>query len=360
MEVKLSLRWQLGRQQSHELEPLAFDLLTSVERGLSLRRAALEAGVSYRHAWGQMREWEQRLGAALIHLERGKPASLSPLGRSLLWARRRADARLTPALDSVAAEIGHELSSLLVDSRPLRLVASHDLALEQLRGLLADAIGRPFNVQYRGSMDAVRQLVAGRCDLAGYHIPGITERGPIETAFAEALPVEQYRSVCFVGRSQGLILPPANPAGLRSLNDLARPSLRFLNRQSGSGTRLLFDALLKQAGVPAQSINGYDSEEFTHLAVAAMVASGAADAGFGIQAAAERFGLGFVPMVTEHYLFAFRSRDADSDWVKRLLGVLRPDAQLGQTIACLPGYDCSCMGEAWPFGHGCGARPAGR
>ena len=360
MEVKLSLRWQLGRQQSEALEPLVFDLLTRIERGLSLRRAALEAGVSYRHAWGQMREWEQRLGAALIHLERGKPASLSPLGRSLLWAKRRADARLTPALDSVAAEVGHELSTLLVDSRPVRLVASHDLALEQVREPLADAIGRPLNVQYRGSMDAVRQLAAGRCDLAGYHIPDIADRSHIEAAFAEALPVDKYCSVCFVGRSQGLILPPGNPTGLTSLKDLTRPSVRFLNRQSGSGTRLLFDALLDQASVPRQAINGYYSEEFTHLAVAAMVASGAADAGFGIQAAAEKFGLAFVPMVTEHYLFAFRARDANSDWVRQLLDVLRPDAQLGQTIACLPGYDCSCMGDSWPFGHGRGARQAGR
>ena len=360
MEVKLSLRWQLGRQGSVDVAPLVFDLLTGVERGLSLRRAAREAGVSYRHAWGRMRDWEQQLGAALIHLERGRSASLSPLGRSLLWARRRAEARLTPALDSVAAEVNHELSSLLVDSSPIRLIASHDLALEQVRTPLADALGRPLNVQYRGSMDAVRQLAAGRCDLAGYHIPAITERGPIETAFAEALPIQQYRSVCFVGRRQGLILPPGNPAGLRTLRDLTRRSLRFLNRQSGSGTRLLFDALLDHAGVPGQAINGYDSEEFTHLAVAAMVASGAADAGFGIQAAAERFGLAFQPMVTEQYLFAYRLGDADSDWVRGLLNVLRAESQLGQTIASLPGYDCSCMGESWPFDQGRGASRAGR
>ncbi len=348
VKVKLDIQWAMGQSDIQTLDPLVFALLEAVERGQSLRRAAVDCGVSYRHAWGMMRQWQDHLGSALVELERGRGASLSRLGRALLWSRRRAEARLRPAVDSFAAEIEQELTALTAESTPLRLVASHDLAIELLRERLLASGKFSFNMVYRGSLDAVRQLAAGHCDLAGYHVPDLAESRHIEADFRRLLPSDEFQSVRFVDRNQGLILPFGNPFGVRTISDLAGNGLRFLNRQAGSGTRLLFDELLDQADIQPTDIHGYKAEEFTHLAVAAMVASGAADASFGIQAAAERFGLDFVPMVREHYLLAFRKTKPVSARLAELLKLLQTDADLRTAINALPGYDASHIGQPWP------------
>jgi molybdate-binding protein len=115
----------------------------------------------------------------------------------------------------------------------------------------------------------------------------------------------------FIDREQGLILGRGNPAGVRSFGDIAKKRLRFINRQPGSGTRLLVDALLAAARLQAADINGYGAEEFTHGAVAATVASGGADAGLGLRAAAAEYGLPFVPLVRERYLVAIRTKELE-------------------------------------------------
>jgi molybdate transport repressor ModE-like protein len=348
MDVKLDICWGLGHDTPEPMDPLIFGLLAAVERGCSLRSAATRCGASYRHAWGLMREWESRLGAPLLELERGRGASLSSVGRCLLWAQRRTDARLAPMLDSLSAEIEHELGELLARSTPLKMVASHDLALDQLRERFNAREGGLLNVQYRGSLDAVRQLVAGHCDVAGYHVPDSSgNRGQIETGFNRLMPTDDYLSIHFVSRRQGLMLSPELSGKIIGLQDLAGGGLRFLNRQRGSGTRLLLDELLADAGVSTSDILGYEVEEFTHLAVAAMIASGAADVGFGVQAAAERFGLAFLPMVVEHYLLAFRRASQSTEWCQELLSILAEDQSLRDSIEQLPGYTCDRMGETW-------------
>lgn len=348
MDVKLDIRWALGHETPEALDPLVFELLEAVERGCSLRSAAARCSASYRHAWGLMREWEDRLGAPLLELERGRGASLSSVGRCLLWAQRRTEARLAPMLDSLSAEVEHELDELLARSTPLKMVASHDLALDHLRDRFNAREGGLLHIQYRGSLDAVRQLVAGHCDIAGYHVPErVVNQVQIENGFNRLMPSEDYQSVCFVSRRQGLMLGKDLAREITHVKDLAASGLRFLNRQRGSGTRLLFDELLADAGVASTDILGYEVEEFTHLAVAAMVASGAADVGFGVQAAADRFGLEFVPMATEHYLLAYRSSERNLDWINALVSLLRYDQDLRSAIGVLPGYDCSRMGEAY-------------
>jgi molybdate transport repressor ModE-like protein len=348
MNVKLDIRWGLGHETPESMDPLVFELLEAVERGCSLRSAAAGCGVSYRHAWGMMREWEDRLGIPLLELERGRGASLSSVGRCLLWARRRTDARLAPMLDSLSAEVEHELGELLARSTPLKMVASHDLAIDLLRDRFNAHEKRLLNIQYRGSLDAVRQLAAGHCDVAGYHVPErVSKREQIESGFNRLMPAEEYQSVYFVSRRQGLMLRKDLPGNIASVQDLAGSGLRFLNRQRGSGTRLLLDQLLVDGGIAPGDILGYEIEEFTHLAVAAMLASGAADVGFGVQAAAERFGLAFVPMVHEHYLLAFRKSSRSAEWCQDLLSILEDDQDLRHSITQLAGYDCDRMGEDW-------------
>ena len=135
-----------------------------------------------------------------------------------------------------------------------------------------------------------------------------------------------HRLVRFVDRDQGLILPRGNPAGIRSLRDVAANGMRFINRQRGSGTRLLIDQMIADEGIDPRSLDGYGKEEFTHPAVAATVASGGADAGIGLRAAAAEYDLAFVPLVRERYFLAVRVKDLESPAVVRLLEVLRSPA----------------------------------
>ena len=121
-------------------------------------------------------------------------------------------------------------------------------------------------------------------------------------------------------------MPPGNPAAIREAADLGRPGLRFVNRQRDSGTRFLLDQLLQAAGVDPKGLQGYENEEHTHAAVAAHIASGLADVGLGIEAAARQFGLDFIPLATEHYYLAVHKDNLPKPEVEYLLGVLRGDA----------------------------------
>jgi putative molybdopterin biosynthesis protein len=153
--------------------------------------------------------------------------------------------------------------------------------------------------------------------------------------------------VRFAAREQGLMVPKGNPRRVRGLEDLGAKHLSFVNRQRGSGTRMLFDELLAQRGLRSADIRGYNTEEFTHLAVAATVAAGRADAGFGVKAAATRFGLDFLPLRRERYWFAMRARDEDNAPMRAFLKELRGDA-LRRMARQFPGYDARAAGEVCP------------
>jgi putative molybdopterin biosynthesis protein len=147
-------------------------------------------------------------------------------------------------------------------------------------------------------------------------------------------------------RTQGLMLAPGNPLQLRVLADLARPGVRFVNRQAGSGTRLLTEHLLAEQGVLASSIAGFSTApaEDSHLAVAAAVASGSADAGIGIEAAALRYGVGFIPLVEEDYFLVCLQDALEQPAVVKLREVLQSPGWRS-TVAALPGYAAAHSGE---------------
>jgi molybdate-binding protein len=143
--------------------------------------------------------------------------------------------------------------------------------------------------------------------------------------------------VHFADRSQGLIVATGNPLRIGSLRDLARRTVRFVNRQAGSGSLLFFDALLAAHRIRPAQIAGYRHEEFTHAAVAAMIASGSADAAFGIEAAATRHGLAFVPMAQERYFLALRAPVSARPAVQTLLTALQ-SRWFRNLVRELPGY----------------------
>jgi putative molybdopterin biosynthesis protein len=344
--VKVNCAWFLDRETPEELDGPLFPLLQAIRDTGSIGKSAKLVGFSYRYAWGLVGKWQELLGQPLVLKERGRGARLAPLGEKLLWAERRLRARITPQLESFSAELQRELSGVIFAAYPaVSVCASHDLALAELRDLLGQRPGIQLDLEFRGSLDSLQALDKGKCDLAGFHLAQSHGRGTLShLAFRQWLKPRMHRLIDFVTREQGLIVARGNPKGLANLSDLAQPGVRFVNRQRGSGTRYQFDQLLWEAGLDRSSIEGYQNEEFTHLAVAATIGGGQADAGYGIKAAATKYGLDFVPLLKERYFFACRAESLQQPTVQELLDVLRGEA-FRSLVANLAGYDVSHAGE---------------
>ncbi|HET6757402.1 MAG TPA: substrate-binding domain-containing protein [Burkholderiales bacterium] len=347
LQIKLRYSWLAGSENTQALDQSLFNLLYAIHRTGSINKAARHVGLSYRYVWGMVGKWQTIFGRSLVEMRRGRGARLTSFGEKLLWAEQRVRARLSPQLESLAAEVERELNQVFEVVRPsLRIHASHDLALAQLRDLLAPQTGTRLDLQFRGSLDAMASLARGDCDIAGFHIA--ENRGqatPLPLSYRQYLKPRAHRLIYFVTRQQGLILPAGNPRRIRGLRDVASSKARFVNRQQGSGTRLQFDQLLWEAGIEAIEIDGYAQEEFTHLAVAATVASGMADAGFGIKAAAVQYGLDFVPMSNEDYFLLCKTEMLKKQTVQGFVKVLQ-GPEFKTIVANLSGYDAARAGQA--------------
>ncbi len=224
-------------------------------------------------------------------------------------------------------------------------IGSHDMTLD----LLASHVRRErpnmtlasSNV---GSMGGLIALARGEAHIAGSHLLD-EATGEYNLSFIRRfLRGRNVVVVNLVQRIQGLILPKGNPQGIEILDDLTRDGIVFLNRQRGSGTRLLLDYKLNELGIEPDSIQGYDREEYTHLAVAAAVAGGRADVGLGILSAANAMGLDFVPLLSEQYDLVIPSEHYESERVRFVLSLIRSDAFKAEVNA-LGGYETATMGH---------------
>jgi molybdate-binding protein len=145
-------------------------------------------------------------------------------------------------------------------------------------------------------------------------------------------------------RNAGLFVTAGNPKHIRGMADLARPDVRFVNRQIGSSTRYLVGLMLQRAGVSISEVQGYETNEFTHMAIAAHIASGMADTGVGVETAACRFGLDFIPLVRERYFFAIRKASLETPAMRDLLSIMRSPDYVGY-VGQLAGYDARDTGR---------------
>ena len=266
---------------------------------------------------------------------------------------KSARARLAPHFEELAREFERELYGEANARAPrLNLHASHDLALERLPELAEGALA--VELQFHGSVESLEALARGDCDLAGFHVAEQWQTPEI----LQRLKPGAHKLIGLAVRDQGLIVARGNPKGIQGLRDLVRPGTRFVNRQRGSGTRLVFDQLLTRAGIEGDRISGYLREKFTHVAVAAAIADGSADVGFGIRAAAAQRELGFIPLVSERYLLACRSYRLERAEIKKLLSLLR-GRPFRAVLASLPGYDAAITGRILEVEEGlAGPRPA--
>lgn len=233
--------------------------------------------------------------------------------------------------------------------RSLLVVGSHDLSID----VIAEHLRRHYPPVYlsssaTGSLGGLLALKKGYAAVAGCHLldpdSGLYNIPYIER-YLKGVDVEVFH---LVDRQQGLILQPGNPKGIRDIEDLVRPDVTFVNRQRGSGTRVLLDHLLQQRGISPEGVKGYHTEEYTHLAVAVAVGSGRADVGLGIYAAACALGLDFIPLTKESYDLVIRREALEDERLRLILEALRCE-EVQREIRALGGYDTRRMGERiWP------------
>jgi putative molybdopterin biosynthesis protein len=329
--------WRIRSGEEREFEFQLIELLAELDATAKLTQAAERAGISYRHAWNLIEDWERFFGAPLVTKQRGRGTYLTALGKRLLLAGRRAQARLAPELANLASEFASALNATLSESvASLAMQASHDFAIAGLREIAA-AGGIPIDLQYKGSFDALAALRRGECDIAGFHVPDGRLGSLMAQRYAECLPMDGHRLISFVSRIQGLMVRPGNPKAIGAICDLCRADVRMVNRQRGSGTRALLEFMISTEGLDRARIQGYENEEITHAAVAALIAGHQADTGFGVQAAASQYRLDFVPVCTERYYLACRADDLESPAMAALLAILRGPV-FRDLVATLPGY----------------------
>ncbi|RTZ99543.1 MAG: molybdopterin biosynthesis protein [Deltaproteobacteria bacterium] len=237
--------------------------------------------------------------------------------------------------DAVPAEL---LRTLEAVKNTIVVVGSHDNTLDVLADMIQTRSGHiSLSSSHVGSMGGLMALKKGGCHLAGAHLLD-TESGEYNTAYINRyLPDLKVRQVTLVHRDQGLIIPKNNPKKIQGLEDLTREDVTFLNRQGGSGTRILLDYRLNQLGINPAAVSGYGNEEFTHMAVAVAVLSGAADTGLGIFAAARALDLDFIPVVTEQYDLIIPEIYFEWENIQMLLSVIRSDT-FKRRVVGLGGY----------------------
>ncbi len=256
-----------------------------------------------------------------------------------------------PALSEGVMQDEEIEAELLVDEEEVLntvvFIGSHDITID----VLADEIRRAgHNIWISsgnvGSLGGLMALRKGTCHLAGSHLLD-TETGEYNVSYTKrylkGIKVSIFHLVL---RDQGLIVARGNPKEIKGINDLTRDDISFINRQAGSGTRVLFDFKLEQLGIKGEAIDGYDHEEFTHMAVAVDVLSGAADCGMGIFAAAKALDLDFIPMEREQYDLIIPSAMLDIPNIQVVFDTIRSQ-NFRERVLALGGYDPSKSGQLW-------------
>ena len=339
-------QWHLALGDDRHLLPRIVELLTGIHESGTLAGAASKMGLSYRHAWSLLQAGHKAFGVPLAESRRGQGARLTALGEKLVWADRRIHARLSPVLDSLASELEVEIERSLSHAQgALRLQASHGFAIELLKEWFTSQ-QIPLDLKYRTSQESLAALCSGACDIATLHVPVGEFQSEALAQYSRWLHADSHRLILLATRRQGLMVSAGNPRHIGDVGDLSQASLRFINRQTGSGTRILFDLLLRKARIDSSTIAGYDAVEYTHAAVAAYIASGMADAGFGVETPAKRFGLDFIPLVTERYFLVCHADALASPAITRVIASLR-STEFKNKINALAGYDGMQSGDVF-------------
>jgi len=346
--IHIDPSWSFRDEAGNTLEPQLFQLLQAIFTHQKLTTAAKTVGISYRHAWNLIKKWADFFGTDLVRLERGRGAKLTTLGDKLLWAEQRVMARFQPQMANIASELNIEIHKALADVSPLlKIQASHGYAVALLPQACQEL---QLDLQYSSPLEALALLNRDGCDIAGFHLCRDVSISSMMAAYGRYLKPRAHKVIRFVSRQQGLMVAKGNPLKIFGLPDLltgddeASQPVRFINRQDDSGTRALFDQLLQNQNIRSQDINGYNNREYTHSAVAAYVAAGMADVGFGVEEAAHRFNLDFIPICQEDYLLVCHQKKLRQASFESFLRAISAD-EFKKQINQLAGYNADLSGQ---------------
>jgi putative molybdopterin biosynthesis protein len=317
------------------------------------------------HAFEQIKLLSDARRLQILRLLMAAPASLTQLARILkkspAWVRHHilaleaaelielSEVRITGKVTEkfYRAKAGALLLQELIlpeGGQPAIVFSgSHDLALEKIGAQIADHL--TLLTLPVGSLDGLVNLRQGLCQISGVHL--LDKTGEYNAPFVRHLfPDRTMDLVTLAYRTQGLMLAPGNPKGVRSAADLARAGLRFINRNPGSGTRLWLDGELARLGIPPETIDGYERVVNTHTECSRTIASGEADAALGLQASAQQYSLDFIPLFEERYDLVLPREQEDS--LAPLLEHIQT-AAFRRELSSLTGYNTTHSGEQIPI-----------
>jgi putative molybdopterin biosynthesis protein len=262
----------------------------------------------------------------------------------------RADGMLVIPQNSEGIEAGEivqvELTKNIDDiMNTIVSIGSHDLIMDMIGSLMhRKDSGKSLSSAHVGSMGGLIALRRGEAHMAPIHL--LDEETGIynESYIRKLLPGMKIALVKGVKRIQGMMVKGGNPKNITGFKDFTREDVQFVNRQNGAGTRILVDYMLKKEGVDPASVNGYEREMTTHMAVAASVSSGSADVGVGVLSAAKAMGLDFIPIGEEDYDFAILSKYLELDMFKQFINIIKSE-DFKDILLDLGGYGTEGIGE---------------
>ena len=299
-------------------------LLKDIEHGKTLMSACKKMGLSYRNVWQKLNDVEEALGFKLMDRVRGHGSQLSEYARYLI--------QFTDDFDQKTLRLGQTSLSHLEEGfaqfrvkakKQWRLASSSDPIIQKS---VLDIGG--FELITAGSGEALERLLNFEVDIAGFHVSDQQSSQII----AKRLKKEGMQIFPVMKRVQGLMVAKGNPQNINSPKDLLRPKIRFINRQRGSGTRLLLDTILTKEGIDPQRIKGYENEEFTHSAIAMAILAKKVDAGMGVKSVAIENGLDFIQVKDEIFFLAMSEELSANREIAKLIRKIRTLS--GET----PGY----------------------
>ena len=279
----------------------------------------------------------------------------SPLSRGsgVVSSFMKADGILEVPQGLEGYEAGEEVNVRLLSpmqklQNTLVVIGSHDPLLDELADMLhLETPELYMSSSHVGSMGGIMAIRRGEAHAAGCHLLNTVDGSYNRSFIKKYFPKGGVRLISCVGRQQGLMVAKGNPLNIRKFADIAKDGVRYVNRQKGSGTRILTDYLCKQENVDGSAVYGYDREELTHTSVAAQIVSGSADAGMGIYSAAKLYDLDFIPICIEEYDLIIPDHAWDTPMVQELLTILKSDA-FREKMLSLGGYTVDNPGEIIP------------
>ena len=287
-----------------------------------------------------------------------------PRGAGIITSLVQADGLVLVPRFSEGMDAGSQVNIELIRSQEeiettIVVIGSHDLMLDVLANELHKRHSHmTLSCSKVGSLGGLTAIRRGEAHIAGSHLLD-EETGEYNVSYVKRLlPEMKAVLLTMAHRQQGLMVPKGNPKGLTGLKDLTGEDVQFVNRQREAGARVLLDYQLKQIGISPEEIRGYDRIEYTHLAVAADVASGVADVGLGILAAARALDLDFVPLFTERYDLVIPEAFFNGDLLRPMLDILQ-DESFRTQVEALGGYDTREMGRSYLFPSVLSLKPVG-